>query len=128
MSERPAESEWQALLECMTGMAQALERQEAFVKELTLWARLGAREEAKSFFEVTLDTDKKKWVYAAHDGKATQEVIARETSVPQQTVSRWAQEWECLGVLVSVPGGTRRRVVHLSALDIHVPLLPSKEP
>ena len=121
------ESQWKGLVASVTRVAEALERQVALHRELVLWARLGAREEAKSFFEKTLDSDKKRWVYAAHDGNATQKVIHLETSVPQQSVSSWAQEWESLGILVDVGGGTRRKIVPLSAVGIDVPPLPSSE-
>jgi hypothetical protein len=127
MGMESSESQLKALVASVTRVAKALEGQVAAHRELVLWARLGAREEATSFFEKTLDSEKKRWVYEAHDGKATQKAIHRETLVPQQTVSRWALEWESLGILVDLGGGTRRKIIPLSALGIDVPPLPSSQ-
>lgn len=127
MCAESAASELKALTGSLTRVAQALERQETLLGGLALWVRLLAMDEAKSFFEKTLDSDKKRWVYEAHDGEATQTMIEGKTLVPQRTVSRWAQEWEALGVLIDVGGGKRRKIIPLAAIGVDVPPWPSSE-
>jgi hypothetical protein len=127
MVGEPAHGQRKALLASIDRIAQGIERQEALMRELSLWARLGAAEEARTFFEKTLSSDKKKWVYEAHDGDATQGMIEEQTLVPQRTVSNWAQRWEDLGILIDLGGGRRRKVVALSALDLEVPPLPNRK-
>lgn len=127
MGEEFTASEKKALLVSLKEMVRALERQETMIKEVKLWTRLAATEEARKYFQKVLDTDKKKWVYEALDGKATQAMIQQKTGVDQTTISKWGQEWEALGIVVNVGGGNRRKIIPLSALDIEVPSLPRKK-
>jgi hypothetical protein len=127
MNEEHAGTELQSLAHSLTRVAKVLERQEALLAGLSLWVRLLANDQAKSFFEKTLKGDREKWVYEALDGEATQTTIQQRTSVPQPTVSRWVQAWDDLGIVVDVGGGKRRKIISLAALGIDVPPLPSGE-
>lgn len=126
MGEEFTASEKKVLLASAKKILGALERQEAMIKEIKLWTRLGATEQAKKFFEEVLEGDREKWVYEALDGKATQTMVQEETTVSQAQISIWGQEWEALGIVVDVGGGKRRKVIPLSALGIKVPPLPKK--
>jgi len=127
MGEEFTADERKAILAALQDTLGALERQEAAIQELKFWIRLGREEEAKKFFEEVLDSPKKKWVYEALDGKATQRMIQEKTKARQADVSGWGQEWEALGIVVDVGGGRRRKVIPLSALRIEVPRFPKKK-
>lgn len=120
--------ERKAILASLQDMVGAIGRQEAVVQELKFWIRLGRDQEAKKFFEEVLDSRKKKLVYEAFDGKATQAEMQEKTKVDQGQISRWGQEWEAKGIVVDVGRGKRRKVIPLSALGIEVPSLPKKRP
>lgn len=105
----------------------ALEREEAAIQELKFWIRLGTAEQAREFLERVLDSDRKKWVYELLDGKTSLPEIKRRTGVDPAQSSPWGQEWEARGIVVDVGGGTRRKVIPLSALGIKMPPLVKKK-
>jgi len=126
MGEEFTASEKKALLASLKKIVRALERQETMIKDLQLWTRLGAMEQARKFFEDVLDSDRKKRVYEALDGKTSLSEIKERTGVDPAQSSPWGQEWEARGIVVDVGGGKRRKVMPLSALGIKVPPLQKK--
>lgn len=128
MGEEFTADEKKAILASLQDMLGALERQEAAIQELKFWIRLGREEQAKELFERVLDSEKKKWVYELLDGKTSLAEIKERTGVDPGQSSRWGKEWEAQGIVVDVGGGTRRKVIPLSALGIEVPPFPNKKP
>ena len=103
---------------------------EELLQELIFWTRFSVRDEAKEWFEKTLDSDEKKLVYEAFDGTASSRDVRKTTGVPRSTIRRWAREWEALGIVRGVgEGGDRRicKMVPLRSLGINVPPLPKQK-
>jgi hypothetical protein len=128
MGEEFTADERKAIVGSLEKIFEALERQEAAILELKFWIRLGRQEQAKELFDKILDSPKKKWVYELLDGKTSLPEIEKRTGVNPAQSSPWGQEWEARGIVVDVGGGTRRKVIPLSALGIKVPPFTKKKP
>jgi len=103
---------------------------EELLQELIFWARFSVREEAKEWFQNTLEKDEQKWVYEAFDGQASLRDVEKRTGVPDSTIARWAGQWEELGIVRGVGEGRDRRIyrmVPLRSLGINVPPLPKRK-
>jgi len=103
---------------------------EELLQELIFWARFTVRDEAKKWFEDRLDSDEKKWVYEAFDGKASSRDIEKITGVSDTTILEWAKQWEELGIVWGVGEGRQRRIrkiVPLQSVGVKVPSLPKQK-
>lgn len=127
MGEEFTADERKAILGSLKKILGALERDEAAIQELKFWIRLGTAEQAKELFERILDSKRKKWVYELLDGKTSLPEIKKRTGVDPAQSSPWGQEWEARGIVVDVGGGTRRKVIPLSALGIKVSPFPKRK-
>lgn len=103
---------------------------EELLRELIFWARFSVRDEAREWFEKTLDSDEKKWVYEAFDGRASWVDVQKRTGVARSTLRDWARQWEEIGIVRGLGGGQKRRIyrlVPLRSLGIEVPALPKQK-
>jgi len=92
------------------------------LEELAIWTRVIVYPNVKKTLETALDTDQKRSVYAAMDGRRGAGEIQRLTGVNVRYVSEWGQAWERLGIAVpsriSPIKGRRQRAFQLDDFGI----------
>jgi hypothetical protein len=95
------------------------------LEELVIWTRAMGYSSVRETLQSALDTDEKRRVYAAMDGRRGVQEIYELTGVNSRYISEWGQAWERLGIAVrsrtSQVKGRRERAFDPLDFGISVP-------
>jgi transposase len=95
---------------------------DVILNDIRAYLRISAAAAARSVAAKTLDLQEKALVYSKMDGKTLQTKIETLTGVPNQTISRWADEFVSAG-LASAPNeyvNGHRALFSLNELGIDI--------
>jgi len=91
-------------------MSQNNEQTE-ILKEILKWIKVTSFKDVKQILDSTLETDAKKIIYQLSDGDNGQAEIVKKAKASPNSVSKYWQEWEKIGLGESKPIGKGVRFV-----------------
>jgi len=95
------------------------------LREIAKWTREAALPNVRGRVERLLDTDAKKRVYAALDGKTGVSAVEKATGVnSSKDITPWAKLWETEGI---VDKGSRPPKATFSLSELGIPPAPAKK-
>lgn len=101
---------------------------DVILNDIRAYLRISAAAAARPVAAKTLDLQEKALAYSKMDGKTPQSKIESTTGIPQQTISRWADEFVSAG-LASAPNEyvtAHRALFSLNELGIDVSALKKR--
>lgn len=72
--------------------------QTAILKEILKWIKVTSYNDVKQVLNTILETDAKKLIYQLSDGKNGQAEIVKKAKASPNSVSKYWQEWEKVGL------------------------------
>lgn len=97
--------------------------QTRLLQKLVVYTKLASYDSIRHRLIATLDSDDKKRVFEATDGKTSLRDIQSKTGVSKDTVSDWWNEWEEQGIAEESKEarGRRCKLLSLSDFGIEIP-------
>jgi len=107
----------------MNGPQEEANNNTYLLQKLVIYAKLANYDNIRNRLIAILDSNDKKRVFEATDGRSSVRDIQSKTGVGKDTVSDWWNEWQKEGIVEESKEarGRRRKVLSLSDFGIEVP-------